>query len=115
MKVICMGKPMNSDLYLEACEYNHPFRFILPAGNLPTSYEHFEAHIRYWVKATIDIPWSINKHAIQCFSVINPLDLNLLPGLLQPYGVNDTKTVGIGIFKSDPIIIDFNTNKSNYK
>ena len=107
-----MEKPMNNDLYLETGEYNHPFRFLLPESNLPTSYEYYSAYIRYWLKATIDIPWSINKHAIRCLTVINPLDLNLLPALRQSYGVTDTKIICCGPCKSDPITIDFNTNKS---
>ena len=106
-------QPNSSDLYLEPIDNNFRFRFILPKGNLSTSYEHFEAHIRYWVKATINIPWSINRHAIRCFTVINPLDLNRQPSLRQPYGVSDTKIVCCGPCKSDPITIDLNTTKSN--
>lgn len=101
-----------NDLYLKDYHYNFPFRFTLPTSNLPTSYEFFDAHIRYYVKATIDIPMSINREAIRCFSVINPLDLNLLPSLRQSFGVSDTNRVCCGPCISDPILIDFNTTKS---
>jgi hypothetical protein len=66
------------------------------------------------VRATVEIQWSFNKHAVRVFSVVNPLDLNLLPGLRQSFGVSDSKTLCCGPCKSDPIIIDFNTNKSKF-
>ena len=112
-KQILLEKNNNiSELYLESDLINYPFKFILNLSYLPTSFEHREAHIRYWVKATIEIPWSINKEAIRFFTVINPLDLNLLPDLRLPHGVSDTKTICCGPCKSDPVIIEFNTNKS---
>jgi hypothetical protein len=84
----------------------------LPANNLPTSYEFLQSHIRYWVKATTDGPSSLNEQALRIFTVINPLDLNLLPGIRQPFGVNDIKAVCCGPCKINPIIIDLQTNKS---
>ena len=101
-----------NDLYLEEFEYSFPFRFTLPPNSV-TSYEHAFANIRYWLKATIDIPWSINKHALRIFTVINPLDLNSLPNLRQLYGVSDTKILCCWYCKSEPIMISFNTSKSN--
>ena len=114
-KFILQKQANTKHMYLEDIEYKFPFCFNLPANNLPTSFERTLpglSHIRYYVKATIDIPWSSNEHALRCFTVINPLDLNLLPGLRQPCGVNDIKTVCCGPCKSDPIIIDLQTNKS---
>ena len=92
-------------------EYNFPFRFLLPWTDLPTSFEQCGAYIGYSVKAIIDIPWSLDLKTTRFFTVINPLDLNLLPELRQPYYVKDIKTCGI-IFKKDPIMIEFDTNKS---
>ena len=106
-------QPNSNDLYLDTFENNFRFKFILPTSNLPTSYEYYSSYIRYWVRVTIDIPWSINKQAIRCFTVINSLDLNSLPGIKQPYGVSDTKIICCGPCQSNPISIDLNTNKSN--
>ena len=106
-------QPNSSDLYLNPFENNFRFEFSLLTFNLPTSYEYKNAYIRYWLKATIEIPWSINKHTTRCFTVINRLDLNRLPGLRQPYGVSDTKIICCGPCKSVPITIDLNTKKSN--
>ena len=66
------------------------------------------------MRATVEVEWSFNIHAVRVFSVVNPLDLNLLPGLRQPIGVSDTKILCCGPCKSDPIIINFNTNKSKF-
>ena len=106
-------QPNSSDLYLNPLENNFRFEFFLPMFNLPTSYEYNSAYIRYWLKATIEIPWSINKHTTRCLTVINPLNLNRLPGIKQPYGVSDTKIICCGPCQSQPITIDLNTNKSN--
>ena len=111
-KFILQKQANKKHLYLDNIEYKFPFCFNLPPTNLPTSIEFLQGYIRYFVKASIDIPWSSSEHALKCFTVINPLDLNLLPGLRQPCGVNDIKTVCCGPCKSDPIIIDLKTNKS---
>ena len=112
-QLLLQKDPNMSELYIEPNEYNYPFKFTLPAGNLLTSYQHFEANIRYCLEATIDIPWATNITARKSISIINPIDLNSIPGLRQPCAVSDTKVVCCGPCKSDPIIIEFNTNKSN--
>ena len=113
-KLLFLEKDPNiNELYIEPNEYNYPFKFILPAGNIPTSYQHYEAYIRYCLEAIIDIPWATNITARKSISIINPIDLNSIPGLRQPCAVSDTKVVCCGPCKSDPIIIEFNTNKSN--
>lgn len=106
-------------MYIDNEEYIFPFKFQLRGSTLPTSYElyysdDYKFYIRYWVKVTLDVPWWFNKHVIKCFTVINPLDLNLLPGLRQPYGVSDTKIICCGPCQSDPITIELNTNKTGY-
>ena len=111
-EILLQKQDNTNDLYLEEFEYSFHFRFTLPP-NSPTSYEHAFANIRYWLKATIDIPWSINKHALRIFTVINPLDLNLLPNLRQSYAVSDAKILCCLYCKSEPIMIGFNTSKSN--
>ena len=112
--LLLQNQPVANELYLEAMEYNFPFRFVLPSFNLPTSFEHREAYIRYSLTAAIDIPWSFNIQTSRYFTVISTVDLNLIPGLRQSYGLSDIKTVCCGPCESDPITIQFNTNKSDY-
>ena len=102
--------PNISELYIEPNEYNYPFKFTLPTGILPTSYQHFEANIRYFLEATID--GQLKTTAKKIISLINPIDLNIIPGLRQPCGVSDTKVICSGPCKDDPILIELNTSKS---
>jgi hypothetical protein len=94
---------------LELENNNYEFKFTLPSSGLATSYEHPQAYIQYWLGASI---WSTQTYVIKRFTVINPLDLNLLPGLRQPYGVSETTTNSCCPCESDPINIEFNKNKS---
>lgn len=59
-------------------KYSYPFQFQLPP-NLPSSFEGQHGYIRYWVKATIEKPWSYEHVTKTAFSVISALDLNSLP------------------------------------
>ena len=49
-------KTSSDDLYLTVGDHSYPFSIILPS-NLPTSFEHSIGYIRYYLYATIDIPW----------------------------------------------------------
>ena len=118
-KQFFIEKPeINNEGYIDNEEYIFPFKFQLPGYTLPTSYEfnygEYIFYIAYWVKVTLDVPWRFNKHLFKCFTVINPLDLNLLHGIRQPCGVSDTKIICCGPCKSDPITIELNTNKTGY-
>ena len=109
---------INKEGYIDNEEYIFPFKFQLPGSTLPTSFEFYYGdysfYIGYLVNVTLDVPWSLNKYAKKCFTVINPLDLNRLPALRQPYGVSDTKIICCGPCKRDPITIELNTNKTGY-
>jgi len=48
--------PKNQELFLEAGDYSYPFEVQLPS-DLPPSFEHNYARIRYSLISTIDIPW----------------------------------------------------------
>ena len=80
-------------------EYCYEFSVKLP-NDLPTSFEHPYGNIRYYINATIDKPWSLEKHLIQPFTVINKLDLNLFPQLGLTYAINDEKIMRNWLFKS---------------
>ena len=102
------------DLYLEPGTHTFPFSFTLPL-NLPTSFEHKTGRIRYSLNGTIDIPWAIDKHTSRLFSIVNHLDLNVLPGnLRRPGEIRDVKTFCCGPCISAPIIGELTVNKSSF-
>ena len=47
--------------------------------NLPSSYEHMLGHIRYYVKATVDLAWKLDRAVMTFFTVNGILDLNREP------------------------------------
>jgi hypothetical protein len=107
-------KSSNADLILEESDYSYPFEFTI-AQDLPTSFEHAHARVRYSVRAIIDIPWSFNLYAAISFTVINKLDLNgMKPQTRQPLSqsVQPIKTLGCLTGHIDPISIKFSINKS---
>lgn len=64
---------------------------------IPSSFEHHYGKIRYTLKGTVDIPWSLNQHTVRSFSVYNDVDLNELnqlnKSLSQPAEVSIEKSV----------------------
>lgn len=109
--VILASKTDESDLYLECGEQNYPIKLVLPE-KLPTSFEHETGFTRYSIKAHIDIPWAFDITKTVFFTVINLLDLNLIPGLRVPLSANEQKTVCCGSCQSDPIIGSITIPKS---
>lgn len=76
------------DLMIGPGDLVYPFSFVLPT-RLPTSFESFDGHIRYSVKAILGIPWAMDKHVDEIFTVISPLDLNLVPHLKNPFAFKE--------------------------
>jgi hypothetical protein len=98
------------ELYLETGDYSYPFQVLLPA-NLPTSFENSNGHIRYSIRATVDIPWALDKHSYRSFTFISPLDLNSNPALALPCGGTAKKVFCCGLCKSNPILVVFKLMK----
>jgi len=71
------GKKSNK-FVLPAGNYSYPFQFQLPP-NLPSSFEGYYGHVRYWVRGTIDKPWNFDHMTKTPFTVVSALDLNSLP------------------------------------
>jgi len=99
------------ETYLEEGEYSFPFEILLP-GSLPTSFEHEYGHIRYSIRATVDIPWAIDKHTLIAFTVISPNNLNSLgPTIRQPFGVSGSKIFCCLCCSSQPVTAKFEVFK----
>ena len=64
--------------YLPAGRYTYPFHYQLPA-HLPCSFEGEYGYIRYWVKAVIEKGFEQCHVTKMPFTVISPLDLNVVP------------------------------------
>lgn len=91
-------------------EYTFPFSFDLPYF-IPTSLEAPDARIRYCILGVIDIPWAFNYYTHTTFTVIYKYDLNIMPSLKAPVGVNDRKVFCCGPCKSRPVDISFDIQK----
>jgi hypothetical protein len=61
----------------------------------------------------MDIPWAFDKRSHYAFVLLNMIDLNMFPMLLQPIGVTDRKEVGCLCCADGVIDIQFNVLKSN--
>jgi len=64
--------------FLPAGQYSYPFRCELPS-KLPCSYEGEYGYVRYWVKASIEKGRHILHKTKIPFSLLAPLDLNVIP------------------------------------
>lgn len=74
------------------CEYKFPFTYQLPL-NLPYSIEADLAHIRFSIKAKLEIAWGFDMgHEIQ-FQVIRYDDLNYYPELKEAIEIDKVRKV----------------------
>lgn len=109
-KKVCLEKEHSHEVLLDAIEYVFPFEFELP-DELPTSFEHYNGHIRYWIQGVIHIPWAINRYTHSTFTVINTLNLNTIADVQMPRSVTDSKEY-FTLLNSKPVEIQFDVNKS---
>lgn len=106
-------KDGSGDVYIEAGEHSYPFNALLP-GSLPTSFEHPNGQIRYGAYATLDIPWSFNKHTMRSFTIVSSVDLNAVPNLRLPQTVNSSRLIVgcVGLCcMSAPVNVSFSIKK----
>ena len=104
MVVQVLSKQNGADLHLDAGKYCFPFEIQLPA-RLPTSLEHSDGRIRYFLFGTVEIPWSLNKIVKLPITIISLLDLNRYPQLRQSHTVTNTKTICCLCCRQKPIHI----------
>ena len=111
--LVILNKTENVDCYLEVGEQSFPFQFQLPP-NLPTSFEHIHARVRYLLKGDISIPWAFDKTVYLSITVVSNIDLNLNPMLRQPASGVEIKTLCCLCCKSDPIIARLFISKTGF-
>lgn len=95
-------------------EFKYPFSFQLPL-NLPTSFENLDGHIRYWLRASLDVPWSKTKYIYQNLTVISRFDLNEIPGIGEACSARDEFTYTKLFSKDGTVYVNLNLKKSNIR
>lgn len=102
----------DDEFYIEPGEYSYNFRIVLPS-NLPTSFEHKNAVIRYVVEAKIDLPsiWKSGESVHKILSVVNQLDLNHVVSARAPSMVSEAKMLWCGLFQHDNITCELAIQK----
>lgn len=62
---------------LPAGSHDFPFRFVLPAENIPSSFEDRNGNnINYYVEARVRRPWKVDEIAQATFVVKETIDCN---------------------------------------
>lgn len=101
--VHCQSPPNGEDrMMLQPGSYRYPFQFQLPPDT-PSSFEGHCGRVRYYVKATMDIPWAFDDELTSYFTVLQLLDLNTLPQATNPGDAEGSKTLCCLCCKSGPI------------
>ncbi|KAG5682369.1 hypothetical protein PVAND_011725 [Polypedilum vanderplanki] len=69
---------------LAAGSYNYDFEYRLPR-NIPYSVDGQYGNVKYFVQASIDIPWDLyDKKVVKPFIVVRYEDLNYMSGMREP-------------------------------
>lgn len=78
---------------IKAGSYTYDFSHRLPR-NIPYSVEGVHGFVRYYVSATLDLPWEINdKVLVKTFTVCRYEDLNYMSGMRDPREVITRKEI----------------------
>ena len=111
--IIMLEKRSEYENILNGSNYSFPFAIELPS-NLPNSYDGNAVRINYFIQGIIDIPWKKDKTSTVPITIFNDLDLNQLSRELRmPYGLSKTDTFKYCCFESEPVVVKFDTLKSN--
>ncbi|KAL3847674.1 hypothetical protein ACJMK2_018573 [Sinanodonta woodiana] len=80
MMATVFGKKVNEsgpDVTLPAGRHAYEFRFVLPTGALPSSFEGYYGSIRYWLMLEIDRPlFRFNVRRYKPITVLDKIDTN---------------------------------------
>ncbi|CAG9821144.1 unnamed protein product [Phaedon cochleariae] len=95
--------------------YEYPFTFTLPR-DLPTTFDGSYGHIRYYVKANIDIPFAFDYEDERSFTLISLIDFNEIIQQLQlnPVNYEDEKNLCCCCCASDPITMNVEYQKEAF-
>ncbi|KAH3812605.1 arrestin domain-containing protein 3-like [Dreissena polymorpha] len=115
--IVLFGKPQNvrEETILTAGNYSFPFEFVLPFG-IPGSFEGpiSTVYVRYWLKATIDLPWKFDPEYKTLFTVASVLDLNTVPNVMASQQVSGSMTACCWCCETPPISASLRIDKTGY-
>lgn len=78
-----LGGANSAETELAPGAHTYPFTCALPPA-LPSSFEGEHGHVRYTIKVTLDRPWKFDQDSKMAFTVISPVDLNLMEKAKEP-------------------------------
>lgn len=93
--------------------HSYRFQYILPM-EIPASIEGVHGHVRYTVKANIDIPWGLDITRTEQVTVVPYVDLNRINEAQQRFMIEKDKTVGILCCTSGKIVVTVTAPKSGF-
>nr|XP_023014664.1 arrestin domain-containing protein 3-like isoform X3 [Leptinotarsa decemlineata]XP_023014665.1 arrestin domain-containing protein 3-like isoform X3 [Leptinotarsa decemlineata] len=95
--------------------YEYPFTFTLPT-NLPSNYEGIYGHVKYSIKATVDLPFAMDYEEIRYFNVNARIDFNQIRSELPlaPISYQDEKIICCCCCASGPITLDVHLQKEAF-
>lgn len=86
-----LGGVNSGETELPPGTHSYPFTCALPPS-LPSSFEGDYGHVRYTIKVTLDRPWKFDQDTKMAFTVISPVDLNVIERLREPHKLTLEKT-----------------------
>ena len=90
-----------------------PFTLQLPY-NAPSSFVGHHGKVMYKVVYNVHRPWKMAKKKVMGFSVCSVTDLNKVPEARNSIAVTNQKTFGVLMFKSKPLSMEINVNKTGF-
>jgi hypothetical protein len=99
-----LGGVNSGETELPAGVHSYPFSCALPP-QLPSSFEDTLGHIRYTIKVTLDRPWKFDQDSKLAFTVISPVDLNLMEKANEPFKLAIDKTFCCWCCASAPLSV----------
>lgn len=103
-RVYMFGQKGAEAVEVQSGVYRYNFEFPLPP-HLPGSLEASRGHIRYKVKAVLDIPWAFDKEFSLQFTLVRRYDLNVEPALRIPSKVEELKRFCCLFCESEPFLV----------
>lgn len=98
---------------IAAGAHTYAFEYQLPP-TLPYSIEGKYGHVKYSVKANLDIPWAFDLQDERNFIISRDDDVNLLIDCNLPVEIEEVKTFCCWCCKSDPVTLTVRLPKSGF-
>ncbi|KAE8736843.1 hypothetical protein FOCC_FOCC017701 [Frankliniella occidentalis] len=92
----------SGEITLSPGDYVYAFQCLLP-HSLPNSFEGEHGHIRYTARAIMHRPWKFDHAARAAFTLVAPLDLNMIPQAKVPIDMESSKHFCCLWCKSGPL------------